>query len=110
MFVLRRRGYGPVDLKRFVKKSALKTCRNFVTMCSKPAVREVPPICEDGFMPKLTRGAGAFGLALSAYDVWRKLPPERRKMIVAQVRKHGPTVMREATIVARAAAKRARTR
>jgi hypothetical protein len=61
-------------------------------------------------MPKLTRRAGAFGLALSAYDVWKRLPPERRKQILKQVRKHGPTVMREAATVARAAAKRARTR
>jgi hypothetical protein len=50
------------------------------------------------------------GLALSAYDVWKKLPPERRDKIVAQVRKHGPKVVKEAASVARAAAKRARPR
>jgi hypothetical protein len=61
-------------------------------------------------MPKLSRRAGPFGLALSAYDVWKKLPPERRNKIVAQVRKHGPKVAKEAASVARAAAKRARSR
>ena len=61
-------------------------------------------------MPKLRPRAGAFGLALSAYDVWRKLPPERRNMIVDQVRKHGPKVMREAATVARATAKQATKR
>ena len=61
-------------------------------------------------MPKLPRRAGPLGLALSAYDVWKRLPPERRNKIVAQVRKHGPKVMKEAATVARAAAKRARPR
>jgi hypothetical protein len=61
-------------------------------------------------MPKLSRRAGPFGLALSAYDVWKKLPPERRNKIVAQVRKHGPKVVKEAASVARAAAKRASSR
>ena len=59
-------------------------------------------------MPKLPRRAGPLGLALSAYDVWKRLPPERRKKIVAQVRKHGPRVVKEAATVARAAAKRAK--
>ena len=59
-------------------------------------------------MPKLPRRAGPLGLALSAYDVWKRLPPERRKKIVAQVRKHGPKVVKEAATAARAAAKRAK--
>ena len=59
-------------------------------------------------MPRLSRRAGPLGLALSAYDVWKKLPPERRNKIVADVRKHGPKVVKEAASVARAAAKRAR--
>jgi hypothetical protein len=59
-------------------------------------------------MPKLTRRAGPLGLALTAYDVWKKLPPERRKKITAEVRKHGPKVLKEAAGVARAAARRAR--
>ena len=59
-------------------------------------------------MPKLPRRAGPLGLAQSAYDVWKKLPPERRDKIVAQVRKHGPKVVKEAATAARAAAKRAK--
>jgi len=58
-------------------------------------------------MPKL-RKPGPVGLALTAYDVWKKLPKERKKQIVEQVRKNGPTVARGAAKVARAAAKRAR--
>jgi hypothetical protein len=61
-------------------------------------------------MPKLPRRAGPFGLVLSAYDAWKKLPPERRDKIVKQVRKHGPKVVKEAASVARTAAKKARTR
>jgi hypothetical protein len=59
-------------------------------------------------MPRLTRRAGALGLVLSAYDVWQKLPAERRKQIVAEVRKHGPKVAKEAATVVRSAAKRGR--
>ncbi len=59
-------------------------------------------------MPKLPRRAGPIGLALTAYDVWKKLPADRRKKIVSEVRKHGPKVAKEAVTVARAAAKRAR--
>jgi hypothetical protein len=61
-------------------------------------------------MPKLTPRAGAVGLVLSAYDLWRKLPKERRSQIVQQVRQHGPTVAREAATVARVAAQRVRKR
>jgi hypothetical protein len=61
-------------------------------------------------MPKLRRRAGAIGLALSAYDLWQKLPPERRKKILAEVRKHGPKVAKEAVTVTRRAAKRAKRR
>jgi hypothetical protein len=63
-----------------------------------------------GSMPKLPRRAGPIGLAFTAYDVWKKLPPERKKKIVAEVKKHGPGVAKEAAKLARAAAKRARPR
>jgi hypothetical protein len=61
-------------------------------------------------MPKLPRRAGALGLVLSAYDVWKKLPPERRRKIVKQVRQHGPRVAKEAATIARTAAARAKKR
>ena len=64
-------------------------------------------LCEDSCVPKLPRKAGPVGLVLTAYDVWKKLPKERRKQIVEQVRKNGPTVARGAASVAKAAAKRA---
>jgi hypothetical protein len=41
-------------------------------------------------MPKLTRRAGTFGLALTLWDVWKRIPPHHRKRIMKQARKHGP--------------------
>jgi hypothetical protein len=38
----------------------------------------------------LPRRAGTVGLALTAYDIWRRLPPQQRKLILASARKHGP--------------------
>ena len=36
------------------------------------------------------RRAGPIGVALTAWDIWRRIPPRHRKMIVKQARKHGP--------------------
>jgi hypothetical protein len=36
--------------------------------------------------------AGPIGLALTVWDVWRRIPPRHRKTIVRQARKHGPKV------------------
>jgi hypothetical protein len=58
----------------------------------------------------LPRRLGALGLALSAYDLWKKLPPQQRRQLVEQMRRHGPGVARQTAIVAREAAKRARSR
>ena len=38
----------------------------------------------------LTRRAGPVGIALTAYDLWRRLPPEQRKQIVDATRKQAP--------------------
>ncbi len=38
----------------------------------------------------LSRRAGPFGLALTAWDIWRRLPPRQRKQILDVARKHGP--------------------
>jgi hypothetical protein len=38
------------------------------------------------------RRAGPVGLVLTAWDVWRRIPPRQRKMIVKQARKHGPRI------------------
>ena len=36
------------------------------------------------------RRAGPVGLVLTAWDIWRRIPPRHRKTIVKQARKHGP--------------------
>ena len=43
-------------------------------------------------MPRLTRRLGPLGLALTAWDVWRRLPPRQRKQILDIARRHGPKV------------------
>jgi hypothetical protein len=40
----------------------------------------------------LTRRAGPLGLALTAYDLYRRLPPKQRKQVLDLARKHGPKV------------------
>ena len=40
----------------------------------------------------LTRRAGPLGLALTAWDIWRRLTPRQRKQIINIARKHGPKV------------------
>jgi hypothetical protein len=35
---------------------------------------------------------GPVGLFLTAYDIWRRIPPHHRRRIVAETRKHGPRV------------------
>ena len=40
----------------------------------------------------LTRRAGPVGIALTAYDLWRRIPKRQRRQIVALTRKHGPRV------------------
>jgi len=38
------------------------------------------------------RGAGPVALALTAWDIWRRIPKQHRRAIVQQARKHGPRV------------------
>jgi hypothetical protein len=40
----------------------------------------------------LSRRVGPLGLALTAWDIWRRLPPRQRKQLVNIARKHGPKV------------------
>ena len=40
----------------------------------------------------LSRRAGPVGFALTAFDLWRRIPKRQRKQIVAATRKHGPRV------------------
>ena len=54
----------------------------------------------------LGRRAGPLGLALTAYDLWRRLPPKQRKQVLDATRKHGPRVA--ASVVKRTSARRPR--
>ena len=57
-------------------------------------------------MPRLTRlvtrRAGPLGLALTAWDIYRRLPPKQRRWLVQQARRHGPTVARNVLAARRA--------
>jgi hypothetical protein len=33
---------------------------------------------------------GPVGLAITLYDIWRRLPPKQRKQVLQLARKHGP--------------------
>jgi hypothetical protein len=44
--------------------------------------------------PLFIRRMGPVGLFLTAYDVWRRIPPRHRRLILAETRKHAPTVAR----------------
>jgi hypothetical protein len=39
---------------------------------------------------------GPIGLALTLYDVWRRLPPKQRKLVLQMARTHGPKVAAKA--------------
>jgi hypothetical protein len=41
---------------------------------------------------KLNSRTGAFGMALTLVDLWRRLPPRQRRWVFKQARKHGPRV------------------
>jgi hypothetical protein len=48
-------------------------------------------------MPRLlTRRLGPLGIALTAWDVWRRLPPKQRRWVAQQVRTHGPRIAKQA--------------
>jgi hypothetical protein len=61
-------------------------------------------------VPKFARRAGPVGLALTAYDLWKKLPPGQRKAIAAQAKRYGPVVAAGAARSARAAAEAVKKR
>jgi hypothetical protein len=45
----------------------------------------------NGGMARIRR-PGAIGLALTAYDIWRRLPPSQRRRLLGAARKHGPRI------------------
>jgi hypothetical protein len=54
-------------------------------------------------VPRVSR-AGPIGLAFTAYDVWRRLSPRQRRLIVGQAKRYGPLVAAQALRSARIAA------
>jgi len=44
----------------------------------------------------ITRKAGVVGLALTAFDIWMRIPPKQRRQLMQQARKHGPRIARAA--------------
>jgi len=55
------------------------------------------------------RAAGPLTLVLTAWDIWRRLPPRQRRQIVNIARKHGPKVAAR-VMQARSRARAARRR
>jgi hypothetical protein len=44
----------------------------------------------------LTKTVGPVGIALTAWDVWRRLSPRQRRWVAKQARKHGPRLAKQA--------------
>ena len=57
-------------------------------------------------MPPLIPRAGLFGIALTAWKLWQRLPEAQRRQAYAAARKHGPRLAMQA----REAAQRHRPR
>jgi len=43
-------------------------------------------------VPRLRPRLGPLGIALTVWDVYRRLPPKQRKQLLNLARTHGPTV------------------
>jgi hypothetical protein len=57
------------------------------------------------------RRLGPVGLAITAYDVWRRLPPRYRRRLLEEGRRHAPTVAaRGREVLAKGREARARRR
>ena len=51
------------------------------------------------------RRFGPLGMALTAYDIWRRIPPSQRKWLLETTRTHGPRIASKAAERARNARK-----
>jgi hypothetical protein len=40
--------------------------------------------------------AGTIGAALTAWDLWRRIPPKQRKLLLLQAKVHGPRLVKKA--------------
>jgi hypothetical protein len=47
-------------------------------------------------MPRLGRRAGPVGIALTAWELWTRIPPQHRRRVLGQARKHGPKLVKQA--------------
>jgi hypothetical protein len=56
-------------------------------------------------MPKRLGPTGTIGAALTAWDLWRRIPPKQRKVLLAQARIHGPKIAKKAYVAAAASRK-----
>jgi len=45
---------------------------------------------------RLGRRAGPLGVALTAWDLWRRIPPKQRKQLLKAARQHGPRIVETA--------------
>jgi hypothetical protein len=57
-------------------------------------------------IPIVGRRVGAFGFALTVWDVWHRLPPHQRQQLMDQARKHGPRLAKQAVEAGRARTRR----
>jgi hypothetical protein len=46
-------------------------------------------LCDDDAVPRL-RPTSPIGVALTAYELWRRLPKKQRKQLLRVTRTHGP--------------------
>jgi hypothetical protein len=47
-------------------------------------------------MPRIGRlRPGPVGIAITLVDVWRRMPPRQRKLVMKMARKHGPKAARK---------------
>ena len=53
-------------------------------------------------MPRLRPRLGPLGLALTVWDVYRRLPPKQRKLVLDLARKHGPNAAQKLMQIQRA--------
>jgi hypothetical protein len=44
---------------------------------------------------KLSRRLGPVGMALTMWDIWRRLPPRQRRWVMKQARQHGPRIAKQ---------------
>jgi hypothetical protein len=45
----------------------------------------------------LTRRLGWWGIALTAWDIWRRIPKRHRKQILRELRRYAPMTARQVT-------------